>query len=45
MALLEDAGAQVVYREYPLPHTVDPGFLAELVPWIPAALAARATAA
>jgi len=44
-ALLEDAGAQVVYREYPLPHAVDPGFLAELVPWIPAALAARATAA
>ena len=40
-ALLEDAGAQIVYREYPLPHAVDPGFLAELVPWIPAALAAR----
>ena len=37
--------ARSLYREYPLPHAVDPGFLAELVPWIPAALAARATAA
>jgi phospholipase/carboxylesterase len=44
-ALLEDAGAQIVYREYPLPHAVDPRFLVELVPWIPSALAARATAA
>src|SRR6185436_18020930 len=28
--LLEEAGADVLYREYPLPHTVDPSFLAEL---------------
>ena len=32
--LLEDAGADVTYREYPLPHAVDPDFLAELRPWI-----------
>jgi phospholipase/carboxylesterase len=32
--LLEAAGAAVLYREYPLPHAVEPGFLAELAPWI-----------
>jgi phospholipase/carboxylesterase len=32
--LLESAGADVLYREYPLPHTVDPRFLAELRPWL-----------
>jgi phospholipase/carboxylesterase len=32
--LLETAGADVLYREYPLPHTVDPRFLAELRPWL-----------
>jgi phospholipase/carboxylesterase len=32
--LLEQAGADVLYREYPLPHTVDPSFLAELRPWL-----------
>jgi phospholipase/carboxylesterase len=37
-ALLEAAGADVLYREYPLPHAVEPGFLAELVPWIASAL-------
>jgi len=31
---LEPAGAEVLYREYPLPHAVDPRFLAELAPWI-----------
>jgi len=31
---LEAAGGEVLYREYPLPHAVDPGFLAELGPWI-----------
>jgi phospholipase/carboxylesterase len=31
---LETAGAEVLYREYPLPHGVDPGFLAELAPWL-----------
>jgi phospholipase/carboxylesterase len=28
------AGADVLYREYPLPHAIDPGFLAELRPWL-----------
>jgi phospholipase/carboxylesterase len=32
------AGAEVLYREYPLPHAVDPGFLVELAPWIASAL-------
>jgi phospholipase/carboxylesterase len=31
---LEAAGADVLYREYPLPHAVDPVFLAELAPWV-----------
>jgi phospholipase/carboxylesterase len=42
---LESVGAEVLYREYPLPHAVDPGFLAELAPWIAASLAARSSAA
>jgi len=32
--LLEEAGADVLYREYPLPHAVDPTFARELAPWI-----------
>jgi phospholipase/carboxylesterase len=32
--LLEDAGADVLYREYPLPHTIDPEFARELASWI-----------
>jgi phospholipase/carboxylesterase len=39
--LLEDAGFDVLYREYPLPHAVDPGFVAELAGWIRRALAER----
>ena len=31
---LEGAGAEVLYREYPLAHGVDPSFLAELAPWL-----------
>jgi phospholipase/carboxylesterase len=31
---LAGAGADVRYREYPLPHAVDPRFLDELAPWI-----------
>jgi phospholipase/carboxylesterase len=34
--LLEGAGFDVLYREYPLPHAVDPGFVAELERWITA---------
>ena len=37
-AQLEAAGADVLYREYPLPHAVEPGFLDELAPWIAASL-------
>jgi phospholipase/carboxylesterase len=33
-ATLERAGADVFYRESPLPHAVDPAFLAELAPWL-----------
>ena len=33
-ALLEEAGADVLYREYPLPHTIDPAFLVELRDWL-----------
>jgi phospholipase/carboxylesterase len=36
--VLEAAGASVLYREYPLPHAVDQGFLAELAPWLASAL-------
>jgi phospholipase/carboxylesterase len=32
--LLDDAGADVLYREYPLPHAIDPGFVRELQGWI-----------
>ena len=37
-ALLEEAGFDVLYRESPMPHTIDPHFVAELRPWINAAL-------
>jgi phospholipase/carboxylesterase len=37
--LLEDTGASVLYREYPLPHAIDPRFLIELGPWIAEAIA------
>jgi phospholipase/carboxylesterase len=39
---LEQAGGDVLYRESPLPHTVDPRFLAELRPWLREAISARA---
>ena len=31
---LEQAGADVLYREYPLPHAIDPGYLSELSTWL-----------
>jgi phospholipase/carboxylesterase len=31
---LEAAGADVLYREYPLPHAIDPRFLVELAGWV-----------
>ncbi len=36
---LEQAGAAVLYRESPMPHTIDPSFVDELRPWLEAALA------
>ena len=39
---LEQAGADVTFRESPLPHTVDPRFLSELQPWLREAIGARA---
>jgi phospholipase/carboxylesterase len=32
--LLVEAGADVLYRESPMPHTIDPAFLDQLVPWV-----------
>ena len=32
---LTRSGADVLYREYPLPHAVDPSFLDELASWLP----------
>jgi phospholipase/carboxylesterase len=37
-AILEEAGADVLYRESPLPHAIDPSFLAELEGWVRAAV-------
>ena len=34
-ALLEEAGADVLYRESPLPHAIDPQVLAEVARWLP----------
>jgi phospholipase/carboxylesterase len=31
---LEDAGASILYRESPMAHTIDPGFLRDLIPWL-----------
>jgi len=35
---LEEAGFTVLYRESPLPHTIDPRFLVELAPWLASTL-------
>ena len=35
---LEAAGADLLYREYPLPHTLDPAFLVEVRDWLHARL-------
>jgi phospholipase/carboxylesterase len=39
--LLEEAGADVLYRESPMAHGIDPGFLAELAGWLEQSLPAR----
>jgi phospholipase/carboxylesterase len=33
-AVLEEHGASVLYDEYPLPHAIDPSFLAEIRAWL-----------
>jgi phospholipase/carboxylesterase len=38
-ARLEQAGLDVVYRESPMAHSVDPAFLRDLQPWLRNALA------
>ncbi|HKG10531.1 MAG TPA: hypothetical protein VKB07_08170 [Gaiellaceae bacterium] len=37
-AQFQQAGADPLYREYPLPHTIDPRFVVELQPWLRDAL-------
>ena len=32
--LVEDAGCNVLYRESPMGHSIDPSFLKTLVPWV-----------
>jgi phospholipase/carboxylesterase len=41
---LEAAGPNVLYREYPLPHTIDPRFLDELQSWVRQAVGAGSSA-
>ena len=40
--ILEEAGADVLYRESPMPHSVDPSFIADLQPWVSDALSSSA---
>jgi phospholipase/carboxylesterase len=32
--VLQEAGAEVLYREYPIDHTIDPSFLVEVRGWL-----------
>jgi phospholipase/carboxylesterase len=43
-ALLESAGAEVLYRESPIPHAIDPAFVREVAQWLPGASRAAASA-
>jgi predicted esterase len=43
-ARLEAAGAVVTYRESPMPHAIDPGFLRELPAWVKSVIADAANA-
>ena len=40
---LEQAGADMLYRESPMAHTIDPAFLSELPAWLRSALDSAAT--
>jgi len=37
---LHEAGAEVLYRESPIDHAIDPGFVRDLVPWLAEAVTA-----
>jgi phospholipase/carboxylesterase len=39
--VIEEAGASVLYREAPLPHTIDPAIIPELQAFVAAAVAAK----
>jgi phospholipase/carboxylesterase len=39
---LTEAGAEVIYRESPMPHAIDPGFLPDLADWVSRAVGTRA---
>jgi phospholipase/carboxylesterase len=39
---LTEAGAEVTYRESPMPHTIDPAFMRELPAWLREAVASAA---
>jgi phospholipase/carboxylesterase len=39
---LREAGADVTYRESPMPHAIDPGFMRELPGWLGATVASAA---
>lgn len=41
-ALLAEAGAEVLYRETPMFHQIDPGFVVDVAGWIQAALSTAA---
>ncbi|MBA2361418.1 MAG: phospholipase [Actinobacteria bacterium] len=41
---MESAGGGVLYRESPMPHSVDPTFLAELRPWLVSTIDSSASA-
>lgn len=40
LAQLETVGAEVLYRESPIEHAIEPAFVAELRPWLRAAVTA-----
>ena len=39
---LHEAGAEVLYRESPIDHAIDPAFVRDLVPWLADAVRAPA---
>jgi phospholipase/carboxylesterase len=39
---MTEAGAEVTYRESPMPHAIDPGFLPDLTEWVSGVAGTRA---